>query len=387
MSVAIEPYTIAIPDVVLDRILTRVRAFDWAGFPDAGGWSAGISVDVMRRICDRWVNGYDWRALERHLNRLPQFLASIDGQIIHFVHERGKGTSPWPILLSHGWPGSILEFDACVEPLADPASSGGDTDDAFDVVVPSLPGYGFSGRPARPIGPRTIAGYYGRLMAGLGYDDYMAQGGDWGSGVAAWLAYDHADACRALHLNMVMVRSCSAELRTPDERQWHDAFMQRRERERAYSVQQQTRPQTLSFAMMDSPVGAAAWILEKFGVWSDLPKGDDGGPDLFARYREDELINNVMLYLVTGSFATAAWLYKGFLDNGDIYFPHGSGVDVPTAFAGFRDPYVGYPPRSWVEQSYPIVRWSEMPRGGHFAAAEAPDLFIEDLRAFARSIR
>jgi len=361
-----------------ERILERVRGYDWDAVPDAGGSSAGIDRDLLQRICARWTGGYEWSRTVERLNRFPQFLADIDGQRVHFLHVRGS--NPRPLLLCHGWPGSTLEFDDVIERLAFPDRFGGKAQDGFDVIVPSLPGYGYSGRPAAPIGPRRTAALFDTLMTKvLGYPQYTAQGGDWGSAVTAWMAHDFHQHTQRLHLNMVLVLDDG--LNGSEEGQAYLAARQRIwKHEGGYAIQQATRPQTLAFALADSPVGTMAWIADKFAAWSDQTE-----PDLLARFPVDHLISNVMLYLMTGSVPTSMWMYKGFWNEGSDRFPPGPGVRVPTAVAAFPDPVFAPPPRHVVERAYDLRRWTDMPRGGHFAAMEAPDLFVRDIADFVRA--
>jgi pimeloyl-ACP methyl ester carboxylesterase len=367
------PFTIALPQARLDSIRARVEAFDWDAVPDAGGWRAGVGTADLRRLVDHWLHRYNWRAQEAALNALPQFTTTLGEQRLHFVRARGDGSRP-PVLLLHGWPGSFIEFARLVEPL---------TRDGHDVVVPSLPGFGFSGRPARPTGPRAAAALmHGLMTAVLGYSRFIVQGGDWGAALGAWLAHDHAEAVIGLHLNMVLVQAADAAPATPEERAWADRRAALAQEEGGYSLQQGTRPQTLGFAMSDSPVGTAAWILEKFGVWSDVPKRADGSPDLWAAFDEDLLLTNIMLYVTTGAFPSSTWIYKGRRQEGSATFPAGARVRVPTGIAAFPDPAFPPPPRSQAEKSYNLLRWTDMPRGGHFAALEQPDLWLADLRGF-----
>lgn len=383
------PFKIAVPQSVLDRIRERVADFDWRGFPDLERPGSGISKDVMRAMAGHLVDRFDWRAQEARLNQLPQFTADVDGQRLHFVHVRGaamSGSSRPPILLIHGWPGSFVEFEAAAERLAFPQRFGGRQEDALDLVIPSLPGYGFSGSPDEPIGPKRTAALFDRLMRDvLGYSRYVAQGGDWGSTVCAWLGHGHAPACTAIHLNLVLIHAADAGLQGDQEIE-HAAFQTRmQEEEGGYAHIQRTRPQTLGFALHDSPIGTAAWILEKFGAWSDLPRGPDGA-DLLAGYDIDHLLTNVMIYLVTNSIVTSTWFYQGLVREGARVFPASGRVNVPTAIAAYRDPVFPVPPRSRVERSYDVVRWTDMPQGGHFAAMERPDTFADDVRAFVLSL-
>src|SRR4051794_15243269 len=267
-----EPFTIAIPDARLAAIRSKVAAFDWDALPDAGGWRSGVGLADLRRLTDYWLDRYDWLDQERRLNRLPHFTAEVDGERLHFVHARGDGSRP-PLLLIHGWPGSFLEFAHLIAPLVA---------DGHDVVVPSLPGFAFSGRPAAPIGPRRVAAVLQRLMADLfGATPYLVQGGDWGAEIGARLAHDDPALCLGLHLNMVELAAEDAVPTTEAELAWASRRATLRAEESGYSHVQSTRPQTLSVGLVDSPVGIAAWILEKFGVWADLPHTEDGSPNLW----------------------------------------------------------------------------------------------------------
>lgn len=378
-------YSLSLPDHRLRRIRDRIAAFDWEDFPDAGGWSSGISKNGMKRIAAYWLEGFDWRAQEERLNRQAHFRAEIDGIAIHFMSVQGSGSGRHPpVLLIHGWPGSFIEFEAAAERLAHPERFGGRAEDGLDLIIPSLPGYGLSGRPASPIGPRAVARLFHSLMTDhLGHDRYIAQGGDWGSVISAWLAHDYPAHCVALHLNMCLLQMRAARPVTPDDEAYIALKARNQAAESGYSHQQYTRPQTLGFGLADSPVGAAAWILEKFAVWSDLPSpGDD--PDLEAVYTLDQLLTNVMLYVGTGTMVTSTWLYKGSTLEGGRGLEHR--VEVPTAVAAFPDPVFPPPPRSYAEQSYAICRWTPMARGGHFAAMEQPEAFAEDVRAFVLSL-
>jgi pimeloyl-ACP methyl ester carboxylesterase len=382
------PFTIAIDDAVLADITERVRRYPWGELPDAGGWSCGTSLAYLHSLAQYWLGGYDWRAEEAKLNLLPQFHATIAGLPLHFIHVKGSGPKPQPLLLSHGWPGSFFEFAELVEPLAHPERFGGRIEDAFDVVVPSLPGYGFSGRPGQPIGPRSTAQLFNALMTEvLGYDSYLAQGGDWGALVAGWLGYRHAASCRAIHLNMVGLRSPEMAPQTEEEKAWDAKHQALFRQEGGYLQLQATKPQSLAFAMMDSPVGIAAWIIEKFAAWSHVPRDPYGAPALGVRYTDDQLLTNIMIYLVTKSFATSTWMYRGYFAEQPTHMAPGTRITVPTGIAAFPDPIYGPPPRSLVERGYNVTHWTDMPRGGHFAAMEEPGLFVEDLRAFARTVR
>ena len=369
----ISPTTIAIPDARLAAIRAKTRAYNWAELPDAGGWRSGVGIRDLARLVDHWNTAYDWRAIERRLNERPNFIADLHGEHIHFRHVRGDGSAP-PVLLLHGWPGSFLEFEALIGPLVA---------DGHDVVVPSLPGFAFSRPITGVIGPRRAATLMRALLGQLfGKRRCIVQGGDWGHGIAGWMAYDHPEALLGIHINMVNLLAADASPVTDEER----AFVERRDRildaEAGYNHQQETRPQTLGVAMSDSPVGAAAWILEKFGRWADLPTTAEGDPDLWSKFSEEDLLTNIMLYVAPSSFVTATWMYHGKRLERSEAFPAGSRITVPTGISAFPDPVFLPPPRSLAERTYHVVHWTEMPRGGHFAALEEPELLLADLRRF-----
>jgi pimeloyl-ACP methyl ester carboxylesterase len=380
---SIHPFRIDVPDETLDRIRTRVAEYPWHEMPDDGGWAYGTNLDYMKEFCAYWVDEFDWRKHEAEINRFPHYMADVDGIDLHFIHEKGSGSASMPLIVSHGWPGSVVEFLDIIEPLAHPERFGGSADDAFDIIAPSLPGFGFSGRPPRPIGPRKMAAMFDTLMTDvLGYDSYLAQGGDWGGAISSWLGYDHAPTCRAIHINIMTMRHADGP-KGPEEEAWAVEFEREQMMEDGYRTQQATKPQTLSYAMMDSPVGVAAWLIEKFNSWSDTD-----GDDIESVHSKDSLLTNIMVYLVTGTFNSASWIYYGRREEGGrLLSPEGRRVEVPTAVALFPAELLSWPPRSYVERVYNISRWTEMPRGGHFAALEQPDLLVEDIRAFARTLR
>ncbi|MDB5632463.1 MAG: epoxide hydrolase [Tardiphaga sp.] len=370
-----QPFSITVSDARLAFIWARVEAFDWSSVADAGGWRSGVGLADVRRLVDYWLTRYDWRAQERRLNLLPHFTADVLGQRLHFIHARGDG-SRLPLLLLHGWPGSFLEFERLIAPLVA---------DGHDVVVPSLPGFAFSGRPVAPIGPRRIAELMRHLMVDVcGANRFLVQGGDWGAAIGAWMAHGYPDAVAALHLNMVLTQTEDAVPERPDELAWAKLRAELAKKESGYSLEQGTRPQTLGIGMADSPVGVAAWILEKFGVWSDVPR-HEGRPDLWRAFDEDVLLTNIMLYLVEDSFVTSTWIYRGRVLEGSTQFPPGTRVDVPTGVAAFPDPVFPPPPRSHAEKTYRVVHWTDMAAGGHFAALEQPDLLLGELSHFFAS--
>lgn len=386
---AARPFKVDIPDDTLARIMARVEQYRWFPAPEAGGdWQFGMSAAVMQDVQRYWLDHYDWRKMEAELNRWPHFMAEVDGQAIHFLHIVGEAGGKRPLLLTHGWPGSFYEFFEAIGPLAFPSQHGGKAEDAFDLVIPSLPGYAFSQKPASPIGQRRTAELFNGLMRDvLGYETYLAQGGDWGSIVTSWLGFDHgvdksSGNVGAIHLNFAAFRPSPPVPETQAEKEWLALSQAQMQAEGAYLMQQATKPQTLAMALMDSPLGTAAWILEKFHGWSDLEGGD-----LWSVYTRDQMITNVMLYLVNDAIATSVWYYAGFFLEGAGARPEGSRVKVPTGFASYPgETAYPAPPRSWSERAYNITYWSDMPKGGHFAAMEVPELFVEDVRAWARSL-
>ena len=375
-------FRIDVPEDVIQKIYTRVKEYPWHEMPDDGGWSYGTNLDYMKDFCDYWINKFNWREQERKINKFHHYTSLVDDINIHFIHEKGSGNGSIPLLISHGWPGSIVEFLNIIDPLAHPEKHNGNIDDSFDVIVPSLPGFGFSDRPSRPIGPRKMAKYFDLLMTdNLGYSNYLAQGGDWGGAISSWLGFEHS-ACQAIHINILTMRHPDGP-KGKEEKEWAKNFEIEQIMENGYRTQQATKPQTLSYAMMDSPVGVAAWIIEKFNSWSDTV-----GDDIESVHSKDSLLTNIMIYLITKTFNTASWIYYGRTEEGGrILSPEGKRVEVPTAAALFPAELLSWPPRSYAERIYNIKQWTEMPRGGHFAALEQPDLLIEDIRTFARSIR
>ena len=379
----IRSFKINISNKIIKDINTKVANFPWHEMPDDGGWNYGTNLDYMKEISNYWVNKFNWRKMEEKINKFQNFKTNIDGIDIHFIHEKGSGSNPKPLLLSHGWPGSIIEFLHIIDQLAHPEKFGGKEEDAFDVVVPSLPGFGFSGRPSRPIGPRKMASIFNSLMAKvLGYKKYLAQGGDFGGAIATWLGYDFPKTCAAIHINILIVRHPDGP-QTKEEEEWEKRFKRDQKIEDGYRTQQATKPQTLSYAMMDSPVGVAAWIIEKMCGWSDIKKND-----IESVYSKDTMLSNIMVYLVTKTFNTASWIYYGRREEGGRPLPkEGLPIKAPTAVALFPKEYLEWAPKSYVERIYNIKRWTEMPKGGHFAALEQPDLLVKDIREFAKDLK
>lgn len=379
------PFRVEIPQTTINAIMRKVHDYEWHEAPEGSGlaesWAYGTNLAYMEELCRYWLDVYDWRKWEEELNRFPQYVSTLDGIRLHFYREDGSGPSPKPLILSHGWPGSVFEFLHVIEKLAHPERFGGVAKDAFTVIVPSLPGYGFSGKPKRPVGPRTIARLFDTLMTDvLHLPDYIAQGGDWGSAISGWMGYE-GKGCRAVHLNMMGWSAPGVVPETQQEKEHAAQSAQLFDAEGAYFREQATKPQTLSYAMMDSPVGVCAWIVEKFYGWSDIRTGFE---DVYAK---DVLLTNVMIYLVTRSFNTATWLYRGlFEDQTGAPVPPGARIEKPVAIARFPVDLIPFPPRSQVERSMNVKRWTEFAEGGHFAALERPAEFVADLQAFGREL-
>jgi pimeloyl-ACP methyl ester carboxylesterase len=377
----ITPFTIAIPDTALTDLRERLARARWPDEINDDAWEWGTRADTLRRFVDRWANGYDWRIHEAALNRLPQFRAEIDGLHIHFVHIRGKGPNPHPLIITHGWPGSFIEMRGIIPLLTDPAAHGGDPADAFDVVVPSLPGYGFSDAPASPgISPRAVAPMWVKLMQGLGYSRFGLQGGDWGAIVSTALAMQHPDVVSGFHLNFLAGGFPPPASDAPaEEKAYFAARANWYETEGAYGHEHGTKPQTLAYALMDSPVGLAAWILEKIRTWSDC-HGDPG-----AVIPIDDVLTNISIYWLTGTIGSSIRLYKE-MRRDPLRFNAASPVTPPLAFAQFPVE-IPCPPRRLAERFFNVRQWTVMPRGGHFAAWEQPALLAEDVRKFFRTVR
>lgn len=373
----VRPFRIVVSDARLARIRDAVAGATLPPAPiDDADWRYGVDVGWLRGFLDYWATQYDWRAEEARLNRFPQIVAEIDGVDIHAFHVRGSAPRPRPLILTHGWPGSAYEFAGLIEPLCFPERFGGDPEDAFDVVIPSLPGVGFSAAPPRPIGPRRIAGLWRNLMTeALGYERFAAQGGDLGSAVSTWLGCDHADVTAAVHLNLC-IPPMTEPTDDPAELKWRADFMAVQQRESAYMVEHMTKPQTVAAVLTASPVALAAWVLEKFHGW-----GDTGG-DIESRFSKDQLIANLMFYLAEDRAGTAIWLYRGAAEERASGRFEGLSVRTPTAIALFPKEFLPAPPRATVKRYYNVRRWTEMPSGGHFAALEEPDALVRDVRAF-----
>jgi epoxide hydrolase len=374
----IRPFRIAVADDDLEDLRQRLARTRWPERECVPDWSQGIPLDYTREIATYWADTYDWRTREAALNRFDQFTTAIDGLDIHFIHQRSPHRDALPLVITHGWPGSIVEFHKVIEPLTDPTGHGGHAEDAFHVVCPSLPGYGFSGKPAATgWGVGKVAEAWETLMLRLSYQRYGAQGGDWGAAVTTQIGRNKGH-CAAIHLNMPLGRPPADAMENPTEEEQRAlaSLAHYQKWDSGYSKQQSTRPQTLGYALVDSPVGQMAWIIEKFWSWMDC----DGYPEnVLSR---DELLDNVMMYWLTGSGASSARMYWESFHA----FGSGSPVELPTGVACFPKEILRSP-RRWCESSYHITHWSTMPRGGHFAAFEQPELFVDDVRAFFATVR
>lgn len=381
MAAALQPFALDVSAAALDDLRERLRRTRLPGEPARAGWSYGTSRAYLEALVRYWRDDYDWRAVERRLNRFPHFLATVGGHRIHLIHERGSGADPLPLVLTHGWPGSFVEFEAVIEPLAHPERFGGRAEDAFDVIVPTLPGYGWSSAPAEPMTTREMAALWHALItSGLGYARYVAQGGDWGSLVTSWLGVDFPESVAAIHVNMMGLRPWLGEGSrplSPAEKAWVARAQEVLRRETGYQAIQGTKPQTLAYAVTDSPAGLAAWIVEKFRTWCDC----NGDPETV--FTKDELLTNITLYWVTQTAASSARIYY---ESRHAPSAPPRRVDVPTACADFPKEII-WSPRKWLEARYNIVRWTEMPKGGHFAALEQPELLVTDIRAFFAGLR
>lgn len=420
MERAPEPFQIRIPDADIADLGRRLRDTRWPSRVEGAGWEYGIEDEYLRGLVGYWMTEFDWRAQETALNAWPQLRCQVGGHLVHTLHVPGRGPAPLPLVLSHGWPSSIVEWRDVIGPLTDPAAFGGDPADAFTVVAPSLPGYGFSQIPAAPgMTPRRIAAMWAELMTVLGYRRFAAHGCDWGSYVTALLGLDHPDRVVGVHMGMVSLsagpapRPASAVDRetdtaarprasTPED----DAYRQRvrrwREREQGYVAIQSTKPQTLAYGLTDSPAGLAAWIAEKWSAWTDC---DGRLEDVIPR---DVLLANIALYWFTETISSAIRLYKESKDN-PVRLAPGQRVEVPSGFLLETSPdardgspgeggtaahastagaaRIGAPPRARAEAAFNVQRWTPVARGGHFPALEIPDVFVAELRAFFRPLR
>ena len=381
-----EPFRIDVPEAELDDLRQRLNAARWPERETVDDWSQGVPLEYMKELCAHWASGYDWRATEARLNALPQFRTDIDGLGIHLLHVRSPHPDALPLVMTHGWPGSIIEFLKVIGPLTDPTAHGGDAADAFHVVCPSLPGYGFSDKPRRAgWGVERIASAWSELMARLGYERYGAQGSDWGTSISASIGQQDPEHVAGIHLTPPLAPPDPATLDdlTDDERAALASLEHAAEWDSGYSKEHATRPQTIGYALADSPVALCAWIVEKFWGWTDC----DGHPENVLT--RDELLDNLMLYWLPGTGAASARLYWESIRqvNELISGPVHDVVEVPTGCSIFPKE-LQRPSRRWAEKRFRDIRhWNELGRGGHFAAFEQPELFVDELRAFFRLVR
>jgi pimeloyl-ACP methyl ester carboxylesterase len=382
-DIAIKPFRIHISDAVLSDLKQRLERTRFPDEIDGSGWTYGTNLPYLKDLVTYWRTKFDWRLQEARLNKLPQFTTKIDGVSIHFVHQRSARADAIPLVFIHGWPGSFFEVTKIIGPLTNPGGNGGRPEDSFHVVAISLPGYGFSGKPTQPgYGTARVANIIAQLMARLGYAKYGAQGGDWGGPIVRQLGLVDSSHIIGLHSNLCTAGPPAGSATptdgvTPVELRRINEARTRNATETAYGQIQATKPQTLGYALNDSPAGLAAWIVEKFRAWSD----SDG--DVEKRFTKDELLTNIMIYWVSQSATSSMRLYY---ENRIAPVPSGR-IEVPYACAHFPKEPFGTTPRRWLEAQYNLVRYTEMPRGGHFAALEEPALLVEDVRAFFRDRR
>ncbi|GIO83235.1 multidrug MFS transporter [Paenibacillus faecis] len=380
---AVERFHIHVSDEILDDLQYRLRHIRWPDQVEDTGWERGTELTTLKSLVSYWRDQYDWRAQESALNRLAQFRCHIDGIDVHFVHERGKGPNPLPLILTHGWPDSYLRYQKVIPLLTDPASYGGNPEDSFDVIVPSVPGFGFSSRPKQPgVNNKYVADMWAKLMTEeLGYPKFGAAGGDVGSGVTRYLAANHPELLYGIHLTDIgiirdlMSAADEAKL-SEEERRYKQAASAWVTQEGGYMSIQSTRPQTLAYGLSDSPSGLAGWLMEKFRAWSDCQG------DLKQRFSEDELITHIMVYWVTNTIGSSAHLYY---ENAHSLPPLGY-IEVPTALALFPADVL-LPPKAWAARHLNVTRVTSMPRGGHFTAWEEPEALADDIREFYRPFR
>jgi len=386
MTEAVRSFQIDVAESELEELKLRLRHTRWPEPETVGDWSQGVPLSYLRELCDYWCEEYDWRATERRLNAIPQFETTIDGVDIHFIHVRSPHDDAIPLVLTHGWPGSIIEFLNVISPLTEPTQHGGSQADAFHVVCPSLPGYGFSGKPTEPgWGIERIADAWSELMTRLGYRRFGAQGSDWGTSISTRLGQTNPDRIIGIHLTPPLAPPDPSTLDslTDREREALATIEHSATWDSGYSQQHATRPQTIGYALVDSPAALAAWIVEKFNAWTD----NDG--DLEGVVSRNELLDNLMLYWLPRTGASSVRLYWQSMSQVTEWIS-GTVMDrvvVPTGCSIFPKE-LQRPSRRWAERRFFDIRyWSEPPRGGHFAALEQPELFVDEVRAFFRLVR
>lgn len=379
----LERFVINVSDSDLADLRDRIARTRWPDQVASAGWDYGTELSYLRGLLDSWHGGFDWRARERELNRFAHFRASVGGLGIHFIREEGRGPDPMPLVLTHGWPSSFAEYERLIPLLADPGAHGADPAESFDVIVPSLPGSGFSDRPAGPgLVNSIVADLWHELMTGyLGYERFGGHGSDLGAGVTSRLALRHPERLIGIHLSAASFAepprpwSAAEEEYLTAARRWDDG-------EGGYAHVQATRPQTLGYGLTDSPAGLAAWLVEKFRAWSDC------GGDLESRISRDWLLTNLTIYWVTATITSSVRPYYEYRHHG-APLSADDPIQVPTGFASFPNEFAspGRPPRELAERYFDVRRWSELPRGGHFPALEEPELLATEIREFFRPLR
>ena len=383
MANSVKPFQIHVPEEVLNDLFARIKNTRWPGEITDSDWDYGSNLSYIKELCDYWVESFSWSYQEDRLNKFPQFTTDVSGLNIHFIHKKGVGPDPIPLLITHGWPSTFAEMVDIIPLLTDPGSYGADPSDSFDVIVPSLPGYGFSQKPTESgMDVGKIAQLWDDLMIqNLGYDGFVAQGGDWGAGITTALGANHGDHVRAIHLTMSSTGMNIPE--TIELSEQEKEFITHRnwwqENEGSYGHQHRTKPQTLAYGLTDSPSGLASWIVEKWRAWSDC------NGDIESRFTKDQLLTHITIYWVTRTIESSIRLCYETAKSGPVV-DYGDKVDVPVSFASFPVE-ISYPPREWLERFFNLKRFTKMPSGGHFAATEEPELLAQDIRESFRFLR
>lgn len=381
----VQPFKVRVPEETLTDLRERLAETRWSDEIPGSGWDYGTNLAYLKELVDYWQTSFNWRAQEEAINRFSHFRADVDGLGIHFIHEKGKGPNPMPLVITHGWPGSFFEMSKITPLLADPASHGGDAADAFHVVTPSMPGYGFSDHPTKPgMHVLKVSDLWAKLMTeGLGYNRFGAQGGDWGASVTAYLGFAYPENLIGIHLTSMTRPTPYMGPGSVPLSEAEQALLKQREdwlqAEGGYSHIQGTKPQTLSYGLNDSPVGLAAWLVEKYRTWSDC------GGDVEKRFTRDELLTTITIYWASQTINSSTRLYYETARH-PWDMKQGERISVPAAMAVFPGE-ISLPPREWGERSYNVQQWTEMPSGGHFAALEEPERLAEDIRTFFRPLR
>lgn len=385
---SVNPFTINVSDNVLEDLQKRLSLTRWPDEIPGSGWGYGTNLDYLKELVSYWQNDFDWKFQEKKLNELNHFTSQVKGLNIHFVHEKGKGPNSIPIVITHGWPSTFFEMHKIIPRLTDPASYGGDPSDSFDVIAPSLPGYGFSeASKTSGMDVKAVAAIWDELITKeLGYPKYAVHGGDIGAGVTANLGYYHHKNTYGIHLTAVTrpmpYLGENSKSLTDAEKDHLNQRLDWEQKEGAYGHMHRTKPQTLSYGLNDSPVGLAGWIVEKYRSWSDC------GGDIESKHTKDELLTNIMIYWATGTIGSAVRMYRENNGENNVQWTLAEGDQIlaPTAVAIFPHD-LSTPPKEWAERSFNLQNWTNMSKGGHFAALEEPDLLVEDIRAFFRTLR